>query len=208
MKEQLIMLVKQMNDLMQELDGCCDSLIGIEAPEIDTASTTMQQKKQINYLFLALSIPVFFALVASGAFSGCNFQSNADRHYQSDISNIKLNAFNVGDTLYPDYSHNDTLIVISIASADTLNLLFDGVDLPAPATDWEIDSVLHKYCRTFYHTCKWKLCPYKGITQDNFGKSVAAYVGKSEGDGFSLDMLHLYYPAAEYEELETMLRED
>lgn len=37
MKEQLIMLVKQMNDMMQELDGCTDELVGIEASEIDTA---------------------------------------------------------------------------------------------------------------------------------------------------------------------------
>jgi len=162
-------------------------------------------------LFICLCIDCFVFMCC---LSSCNFQSNTDRHYKSDISNIPYsiendkNAFHVGDTLYPDYSHSDTLIVQSIASADTLNLLFDGVDIPVPATDSEIDSVLHKYCRTFYHTCKWKLCTYKGITSNNFGKAVAAYVGNSESDAFSLDMLHLYSPAAEYEELETMLRED
>lgn len=37
MKEQLIMLVKQMNDIMQELDGCTDDLVGVESAEIDIA---------------------------------------------------------------------------------------------------------------------------------------------------------------------------
>lgn len=76
------------------------------------------------------------------------------------------------------------------------------------AVNWKHDSLLNNYCRTYYHTCKWSLCPYKGITQNQFSKSVAAYVGNSESDAFSIDMLHLYTPTAEYEELETMLRED
>ena len=58
------------------------------------------------------------------------------------------------------------------------------------------------------HQCKWINCPYKGITPDIYGKSVSAYVGNSESDAFSIDMLHLYSPAAEYDELETMLLED
>lgn len=94
-------------------------------------------KKTKNYLLHALSIPFFAALVASGAFSCNDAETKGNYSIKNDV-----NAFHVGDTLYPDYSHNDTLIVVSIASADTLNLLFDGVGLPVPATDWEIDSVL------------------------------------------------------------------
>lgn len=165
----------------------------------------MQNDLKLFLKLMAVSFAVFIALVVIS----CN---DKPVHSSNDACNYNMandkNAFHVGDTLLPDYSHNDTLIVTDIASADSLNWLFDGVDLPAPATDSEIDSVLHKYCRTFYHTCKWKPCPYKGITSDQFGKSVAAYVGNSESDAYSLDMLHLYSPKAEYEELETMLRED
>ena len=58
------------------------------------------------------------------------------------------------------------------------------------------------------HKCKWQFCPYKGVLNNQYGKAVAAYVGNSESDAFSIDMLHLYSPAAEYDELETMLLED
>jgi hypothetical protein len=162
----------------------------------------MKQKK--DYTLLALFIPFMFALVASGAFSGCGENKPVK---EGCVNYYNCDNFKVGDTLYPDYPHEDTLIVSSIANADTLNIIFAELS-PKVATDAEIDSVLHKYCRTYHHTCKWKLCPYKGITSDNFGKAVAAYVGNYESDAFSLDMLHLYSPAAEYEELETMLRED
>lgn len=160
-------------------------------------------KKTTNYTFLALFIPFMFALVASGAFSGCG-ETKKDvgcpNYYNCDN-------FKVGDTLYPDYPHEDTLIVISIASADTLNILF-AEPSPIVTTDSEIDSVLHKYCRSYYHTCKWDKCPYKGVTPDNYGKSVAAYLGNNESEAYSLDILHLYYPLAEYDELVTMLKED
>jgi len=160
-------------------------------------------KKTTNYTLLALFIPFMFALVASGAFSGCG-ETKKDA---GCINYLNCDNFKVGDTLWPDYGNQDTLIVTSIASADTLNMIFDE-PLPKVATDAEIDSVLHKYCRTYYHTCKWVKCPFKGVTPDNYGKAVAAYVGNNESDAYSLDMLHLYYPAAEYEELQTMLRED
>ncbi|MES2382436.1 MAG: hypothetical protein V4538_15420 [Bacteroidota bacterium] len=58
------------------------------------------------------------------------------------------------------------------------------------------------------HQCKWHLCPYKGITPANYGKAVSNYVGNSESVGYSLDILHLNFPNAEYEELESMLNED
>jgi len=48
-----------------------------------------------------------------------------------------------GDTLYPSYACPDTLIIIN---ADKLNWIFDGVATPAPASDSQIDSVLHLYC--------------------------------------------------------------
>ncbi len=48
----------------------------------------MKQKK--DYTLLALAIPFLIALIASGAFSGCDIKaSNLDRHYASDVSNIQ-----------------------------------------------------------------------------------------------------------------------
>ncbi len=58
------------------------------------------------------------------------------------------------------------------------------------------------------HSCKWVLCPYKGISLDSAHKYVLQYVGNDKSPGYSLDILHLQHPTAEYEELETMLNED
>ena len=57
------------------------------------------------------------------------------------------------------------------------------------------------------HECKWKHCPYKGITTDKWKQSVINYIGEgSEGtDGYFIDMLHLEFPTDEYDELETKL---
>ena len=57
------------------------------------------------------------------------------------------------------------------------------------------------------HKCKWKSCPYKGITPDKWKQSVIKYIGsESEGtDGYCIDMLHLEYPEMEYDELENKL---
>lgn len=57
------------------------------------------------------------------------------------------------------------------------------------------------------HECKWKSCPYKGITPDKWKQSVIKYIGEgSEGtDGYLIDMLHLQYPLDEYEQLEDKL---
>jgi len=57
------------------------------------------------------------------------------------------------------------------------------------------------------HTCKWKHCPYKGITPDKWKQSVINYVGiENEGtDGYYIDMLHLEFPGDEYDELENKL---
>lgn len=57
------------------------------------------------------------------------------------------------------------------------------------------------------HQCKWKLCPYKGITPDQWKQSVINYIGnENEGtDAYYIDMLHLEFPELEYDELETKL---
>lgn len=56
------------------------------------------------------------------------------------------------------------------------------------------------------HSCKWPLCPYKEITSDSYREAIIEYVGNDESTGYSLDMLHLLVPTAEYEELELMLK--
>lgn len=58
------------------------------------------------------------------------------------------------------------------------------------------------------HQCRWNLCPYKGVTPDKNGKAVRQYTGTDGGDSYSIDILHLEYPQANYDELEQMLFED
>lgn len=58
------------------------------------------------------------------------------------------------------------------------------------------------------HKCKWELCPYKNVMPNNYGKAVTQYTGTDGGDSYSIDILHLEFPAKEYEELEQMLFED
>jgi len=81
--------------------------------------------------------------------TSCKFQSNAERHYQSDISDIQLdtlNSFKDGDILYPDYACPDTLIVMNGVELDKV---FRTTSLPIVGSDNETDSVLHRYCLTF-----------------------------------------------------------
>jgi hypothetical protein len=56
---------------------------------------------------------------------------------------IKTQKFSNWQVLLPDYAHADTLIVVN---ADSLNAIFSRED--APATDGEIDSLLHLYCKS------------------------------------------------------------
>jgi hypothetical protein len=55
------------------------------------------------------------------------------------------------------------------------------------------------------HSCKWKDCPYRGVTADNAHKSVSAYVGEVYTDAYYLDILHLQHPTEDYEQLEKRL---
>ena len=99
--------------------------------------------QKTNFDFRILLIGIIFLIAA---LCSCN---NAEKTVKSNIPysiENDTNAFHRMDILLPDYAHSDTLIVFN---ADALNTLFDGVDLPVPATDSEIDSVLHKYCLDF-----------------------------------------------------------
>lgn len=55
------------------------------------------------------------------------------------------------------------------------------------------------------HKCKWDLCPYKGIQEAQYRTAVTNYVGEKLTDAWCIDMLHLEFPDAEYEELENRL---
>lgn len=55
------------------------------------------------------------------------------------------------------------------------------------------------------HQCKYKECPYKGVTADLAHRSVSAYVGEVYTDAYYLDILHLQYPNEDYEQLENRL---
>ena len=54
------------------------------------------------------------------------------------------------------------------------------------------------------HTCKWAECPYHGIKPSQY-RYIVEYVGSYGTDAYYIDSLHLAYPSAEYEELETRL---
>lgn len=54
------------------------------------------------------------------------------------------------------------------------------------------------------HSCRWPMCPYKGITQDQHKAKVFEQTGYNI-DAFRLGMLHLKYPDYEYDQLEEKL---
>lgn len=102
----------------------------------------------MNNMKNLLALIAIGLLILSFPSSSCKFESNAERHYQSDISDIQIDAesFKDGDILYPDYACPDTLIVMNGAALDKV---FRTTSLPTAGTDSEIDSVLHRYCLTF-----------------------------------------------------------
>lgn len=55
------------------------------------------------------------------------------------------------------------------------------------------------------HTCRWELCPYKGVTAELAHRSVVSYTGEAYTDAYCIDMLHLQYPTEEYQQLEERL---
>lgn len=56
-----------------------------------------------------------------------------------------------------------------------------------------------------YHSCRWDMCPYKGITPNEWHSKVSKYTGEKYSDSWCIDMLHLEYPDKEYDELEDIL---
>ena len=112
-----------------------------------------------------------------------------------------------GETLLPDYSHNDTLIV---NDAGALNYIFNDSKLPIPATDGEINEVLHRYCIPVSgHLCRWALCPYKGIKPAQYKDSVLKYTQAEEGsEAVQVDLMHLITPDADYDSIIEMIEED
>lgn len=58
------------------------------------------------------------------------------------------------------------------------------------------------------HTCKWELCPYKGLKcgAEEWSRAVQEYTECEPGtDAHCIDMLHLEYPEDGYETLEEKL---
>lgn len=82
-------------------------------------------------------------------------------------------------------------ILISVIAA-SCNRNTDLIQLPSHKT---VNSV---------HACKWAQCPYHGIKPDQY-RYIVEYVGSYGTDAYYIDSLHLAYPTAEYEELETRL---
>lgn len=50
-------------------------------------------KRKTNYLFIALLIPFLFALVASGAFSGCNESKAEISHLCTDKTHLSCDGY-------------------------------------------------------------------------------------------------------------------
>lgn len=57
------------------------------------------------------------------------------------------------------------------------------------------------------HTCRWSLCPYKGIAPAQHDQAVTNYVGEGVkfSDGWCVDMLHLQYPTEDADQLHDRL---
>jgi hypothetical protein len=64
---------------------------------------------------------------------------------KKEITDVKVirYSYSNGQILFPDYAHDDTLIVVD---AQYLNLAFDVLK---PATDGEISNVLHLGCANY-----------------------------------------------------------
>lgn len=55
------------------------------------------------------------------------------------------------------------------------------------------------------HQCRWPLCPYKGVAIANSSMAVADYVGDNCTDAYTIDMLHMQYPALDADQLGSLL---
>lgn len=92
--------------------------------------------------------PTVLTCILLGIIAGAILSIAVDIHIIASPPTKQQNNFDTssvyynGQTLYPDYAHDDTLVVFN---AKELNRIFDGVDLPVPATDEEIDEILHMY---------------------------------------------------------------
>jgi hypothetical protein len=90
------------------------------------------------------------ALLIILTLASCNFQSNAERHFKSDISNIQpapvsIEYFKKDQVLMPSYACPDTLIVVN---AKRLNNGMAYIEQGfIDATDGQIDSILHSNCK-------------------------------------------------------------
>jgi len=55
------------------------------------------------------------------------------------------------------------------------------------------------------HSCRWADCPYHGVPESKYKKTVTDYAGEELTDGWCIDMLHLQYTTLEYDALEELL---
>jgi hypothetical protein len=55
------------------------------------------------------------------------------------------------------------------------------------------------------HTCRWALCPYKGVTRAQAHDAVSNYVGETLTDAYKIDMLHIKYPTLDADQLDSLL---
>ena len=58
---------------------------------------------------------------------------------------------------------------------------------------------------TEQHACRWKLCPYKHITPNQWKEAVIEYAGEEGTDGYHIDILHLQHPEKDADELHDLL---
>lgn len=66
-------------------------------------------------------------------------------------------------------------------------------------------SIVLSLCAPAKHTCRWDLCPYKGITIAQAPESVAQYTGQACTDAYHIDMLHIQYPTLYADQLDSLL---
>lgn len=70
----------------------------------------------------------------------------------------------------------------------------------------ECPHVLLHRSELYGHICKWENCPYLGIPPGLFEQAVKKYSGCEEGsDCYYIDVLHLEFPAEDYDQLQTRL---
>jgi len=68
-----------------------------------------------------------------------------------------------------------------------------------------IISIIISFAAPVKHTCRWDLCPYKGIERGQAVTYVTTYAMGACTDAYYIDMLHIQCPTLDADQLDSLL---